>query len=132
MFSMEACRLMICMLDRDFSGKMGFNEFKELWGALNQWKVLYFYCFILKHMIFFSVIRLMNFILFRISKNYSIFINCNFCDLLFWNLFKHILSHWIFYFKSLFFILDYFYDIWSWSIWNYWSFWITSSHCSMG
>jgi len=37
-FSMEACRLMICMLDRDFSGKMGFNEFKELWGALNQWK----------------------------------------------------------------------------------------------
>ena len=41
------------MLDRDFSGKMGFNEFKELWGALNQWKVLYFYCFIVKHMIFF-------------------------------------------------------------------------------
>ena len=39
MFSIEACRLMICMLDRDFSGKMGFNEFKELWGALNQWKV---------------------------------------------------------------------------------------------
>jgi len=39
MFSMEACRLMICMLDRDFSGKMGFHEFKELWGALNQWKV---------------------------------------------------------------------------------------------
>ena len=24
---------------RDYSGKMGFNEFKELWGALNQWKV---------------------------------------------------------------------------------------------
>ncbi|KAK3720048.1 hypothetical protein QZH41_015452, partial [Actinostola sp. cb2023] len=23
---------------RDYSGKMGFNEFKELWGALNQWK----------------------------------------------------------------------------------------------
>lgn len=37
-FSLEACRLMICMLDRDFSGKMGFNEFKELWNALNQWK----------------------------------------------------------------------------------------------
>lgn len=30
---------MISMLDRDYSGKMGFNEFKELWGALNQWKV---------------------------------------------------------------------------------------------
>ena len=30
---------MITMLDRDYSGKMGFNEFKELWAALNQWKV---------------------------------------------------------------------------------------------
>ena len=39
-FSKETCRIMITMLDRDFSGKMGFNEFKELWAALNQWKVL--------------------------------------------------------------------------------------------
>lgn len=31
--------MMIAMLDRDYSGKMGFNEFKELWAALNQWKV---------------------------------------------------------------------------------------------
>ena len=38
-FSKETCRIMIAMLDRDYSGKMGFNEFKELWGALNQWKV---------------------------------------------------------------------------------------------
>jgi len=30
---------MIAMLDRDYSGKMGFSEFKELWAALNQWKV---------------------------------------------------------------------------------------------
>jgi len=37
-FSLETCRIMICMLDRDYSGKMGFNEFKELWNALNQWK----------------------------------------------------------------------------------------------
>jgi len=37
-FSLETCRLMICMLDRDYSGKMGFNEFKELWTALNSWK----------------------------------------------------------------------------------------------
>jgi len=29
---------MIGMLDRDYSGKMGFSEFKELWAALNQWK----------------------------------------------------------------------------------------------
>ena len=38
-FSKETCRIMIAMLDRDRSGKMGFNEFKELWAALNQWKV---------------------------------------------------------------------------------------------
>ena len=38
-FGKETCRIMIAMLDRDYSGKMGFNEFKELWTALNQWKV---------------------------------------------------------------------------------------------
>ena len=38
-FSKDTCRIMIAMLDRDRSGKMGFNEFKELWAALNQWKV---------------------------------------------------------------------------------------------
>ena len=37
-FSLETCRIMICMLDRDFSGKMGFTEFKELWTALDGWK----------------------------------------------------------------------------------------------
>jgi len=37
-FSKETCRIMIAMLDRDYSGKMGFSEFKELWAALNQWK----------------------------------------------------------------------------------------------
>uniref|UniRef100_A0A8B9XVI8 Grancalcin n=1 Tax=Bos mutus grunniens TaxID=30521 RepID=A0A8B9XVI8_BOSMU len=37
-FSLETCRIMIAMLDRDYSGKMGFNEFKELWAALNSWK----------------------------------------------------------------------------------------------
>ncbi|XP_061292645.1 grancalcin isoform X2 [Bos javanicus] len=37
-FSLETCRIMIAMLDRDYSGKMGFNEFKELWTALNSWK----------------------------------------------------------------------------------------------
>jgi len=38
MFSLETCRLLINMLDRDYSGQMGFNEFKELWSSLNQWK----------------------------------------------------------------------------------------------
>ncbi|KAM5279856.1 grancalcin [Ctenodactylus gundi] len=37
-FSLETCRIMIAMLDRDYTGKMGFNEFKELWAALNAWK----------------------------------------------------------------------------------------------
>lgn len=40
-FSKETCRIMIAMLDRDRSGKMGFNEFKELWTALNQWKTTF-------------------------------------------------------------------------------------------
>ncbi|KAM9308097.1 sorcin [Gastrophryne carolinensis] len=37
-FNLETCRLMIAMLDRDMSGKMGFNEFKELGMVLNGWK----------------------------------------------------------------------------------------------
>ncbi|MEE6489467.1 hypothetical protein FKM82_015577 [Ascaphus truei] len=37
-FSLETCRIMIAMLDMDHTGKMGFNEFKELFGALNAWK----------------------------------------------------------------------------------------------
>ncbi|XP_065096170.1 sorcin [Paramisgurnus dabryanus] len=37
-FSLESCRIMIAMLDRDHTGKMGFNEFKELFQVLNGWK----------------------------------------------------------------------------------------------
>ncbi|KAM9328036.1 sorcin-like [Pholidichthys leucotaenia] len=37
-FSLETCRIMIAMLDKDFTGKMGFSEFKELFTALNGWK----------------------------------------------------------------------------------------------
>ncbi|XP_023678566.1 grancalcin [Paramormyrops kingsleyae] len=37
-FSLETCRIMISMLDVDMTGKMGFNEFKELFAALNGWK----------------------------------------------------------------------------------------------
>ncbi|KAM9309966.1 sorcin-like [Pholidichthys leucotaenia] len=40
-FNLETCRLMINMLDRDMSGTMGFNEFKELWQALNGWKATF-------------------------------------------------------------------------------------------
>ncbi|XP_029942079.1 grancalcin-like [Salarias fasciatus] len=37
-FSLDTCRIMISMLDKDYSGKMGFGEFKELFTALNGWK----------------------------------------------------------------------------------------------
>ncbi|KAK5875152.1 hypothetical protein CesoFtcFv8_027667 [Champsocephalus esox] len=37
-FSLETCRVMIAMLDRDSTGKMGFNEFKDLFAALSGWK----------------------------------------------------------------------------------------------
>ncbi|XP_062983219.1 sorcin isoform X1 [Elgaria multicarinata webbii] len=37
-FNLETCRLMISMLDRDMSGTLGFNEFKELWAVLNGWR----------------------------------------------------------------------------------------------
>ncbi|KAK5891712.1 hypothetical protein CesoFtcFv8_012162 [Champsocephalus esox] len=37
-FSLETCRLMITMLDRDMSNSMGFSEFKELWQSVNGWK----------------------------------------------------------------------------------------------
>ncbi|TKS82693.1 Sorcin [Collichthys lucidus] len=40
-FCLETCRLMISMLDRDMSGTMGFNEFKELCQVLNGWKTTF-------------------------------------------------------------------------------------------
>ncbi|XP_004703972.1 grancalcin [Echinops telfairi] len=38
-FSLETCRIMIAMLDRDCTGKMGFSEFKELWAVLSAWQL---------------------------------------------------------------------------------------------
>ncbi|XP_026228777.1 sorcin [Anabas testudineus] len=40
-FSLDTCRLMINMLDRDMSGTMGFQEFKELCQVLNGWKTTF-------------------------------------------------------------------------------------------
>ncbi|XP_037684532.1 sorcin-like [Choloepus didactylus] len=37
-FNLETCRLMVSLLDRDMSGTVGFNEFKELWAGLNGWR----------------------------------------------------------------------------------------------
>jgi Ca2+-binding EF-hand superfamily protein len=40
-FSIETCRLMINMLDRDQSGTMGLAEFRELWNVLSYWKSVF-------------------------------------------------------------------------------------------
>lgn len=38
-FSKDVCRSMVAMLDFDRSGKLGFEEFKELWKSIRNWKV---------------------------------------------------------------------------------------------
>ncbi|EDQ86536.1 uncharacterized protein MONBRDRAFT_35370 [Monosiga brevicollis MX1] len=40
-FSLETCRLMISMLDADRSGTMGFEEFRQLYQALEMWKTTF-------------------------------------------------------------------------------------------
>lgn len=37
-FSMETCQLCIRLLDANKNGTLDFNEFRELWNMLNQWK----------------------------------------------------------------------------------------------
>ncbi|CAG9855571.1 unnamed protein product [Phyllotreta striolata] len=37
-FSKDICRSMVSMLDKDRSGKLGYVEFKHLWGLIRQWK----------------------------------------------------------------------------------------------
>lgn len=36
-FNLETCRLMVSMLDRDMSGKLGFHEFRDLCGVIHGW-----------------------------------------------------------------------------------------------
>lgn len=38
-FSKDICRSMVAMLDFDKSGKLGYEEFKELWKRICIWKV---------------------------------------------------------------------------------------------
>lgn len=38
-FSAETCRSLIAILDDDRSGKLGYDEFKQLWNDLRMWKV---------------------------------------------------------------------------------------------
>ncbi|XP_023027799.2 calpain-A isoform X3 [Leptinotarsa decemlineata] len=37
-FSKDICRSMVAMLDTDRSGKLGYQEFKNLWSSILQWK----------------------------------------------------------------------------------------------
>ncbi|XP_039279357.1 calpain-A isoform X2 [Nilaparvata lugens] len=44
-FSKDVCRSMIAMMDIDRSGKLGFDEFKQLWIDIRNWKNVYkMYC----------------------------------------------------------------------------------------
>ncbi|XP_069118046.1 calpain-9-like isoform X4 [Argopecten irradians] len=40
-FSVDCCRSMVAMHDGDLSGKLGFDEFKELWNDLRKWKAVF-------------------------------------------------------------------------------------------
>jgi len=40
-FSLESCRSLISVVDEDESGKMGFQEFKELWITIRKWKAIF-------------------------------------------------------------------------------------------
>lgn len=41
-FSKDVCRSMVAMLDVDHSGKLGFEEFRQLWTDIKKWRVQYF------------------------------------------------------------------------------------------
>ncbi|XP_065056554.1 calpain-9-like isoform X1 [Rhopilema esculentum] len=40
-FSLEACRSMVAMMDKDRSGKLVFGEFKDLWFTIMKWKTAF-------------------------------------------------------------------------------------------
>jgi len=40
-FSVDVCRSMVAMMDVDRSGKLGFEEFLELWGDILTWKKIF-------------------------------------------------------------------------------------------
>lgn len=49
-FSKDICRSMVAMLDKDHSGKLGFEEFKSLWNDIRNWRVriLFRFIFVIK------------------------------------------------------------------------------------
>lgn len=39
-FSQQLCQSMIHMMDKDYNGKLNFEEFKALWVDVRNWKVI--------------------------------------------------------------------------------------------
>nr|KAF6318260.1 calpain small subunit 2 [Pipistrellus kuhlii] len=40
-FSLDTCRSIVSVMDSDTNGKLGFEEFKYLWGNLRKWQCVY-------------------------------------------------------------------------------------------
>ncbi|KAK5869113.1 hypothetical protein PBY51_010070 [Eleginops maclovinus] len=40
-FSIESCRSMVAVMDSDSTGKLGFHEFKYMWGNIKKWQGIY-------------------------------------------------------------------------------------------
>ena len=40
-FSVESCKSMVALTDDDRSGKLGFEEFRELWQSISAWKAIF-------------------------------------------------------------------------------------------
>ncbi|XP_072316149.1 calpain small subunit 1-like [Eucyclogobius newberryi] len=40
-FSIETCRSMVAVMDSDSTGKLGFHEFKFLWGNIKKWQGIF-------------------------------------------------------------------------------------------
>ncbi|XP_070577667.1 calpain-3-like isoform X2 [Ptychodera flava] len=40
-FTVESCKSMVALFDDDGSGKLGFDEFKGLWGDIRSWKMIF-------------------------------------------------------------------------------------------
>lgn len=40
-FSLESCRSMVALLDSDRSGKLGMDEFQDLWRRIRKWSEIF-------------------------------------------------------------------------------------------
>jgi hypothetical protein len=54
-FSKELCRSMVALMDVDRSGKLGLDEFIQLWKSVRTWKVSTYYYKIDKKCLMFKI-----------------------------------------------------------------------------